>query len=153
MALQKRRRLVVDASIASSASTTEKPESSWCRRFLETLRESRHLLVMTRAIQEEWVFHQSKFSMAWLATMTSRGRIHWLNHTEDKALRRKIRKHCIDKSKEKVMLDDVHLIEASLSADRIVASRDDEARNEFAAATAYIDDLAIICWVNPVEAG
>jgi hypothetical protein len=44
------------------------------------------------------------------------------------------------------ILKDVHLIEAALRADRIVASLDDTARAMF-----HIAELNVITWVNPVS--
>jgi hypothetical protein len=45
------------------------------------------------------------------------------------------------------ILKDAHLIEAALSADRIVASLDDNARALF-----HIAELNVVTWVNPVSA-
>ena len=53
MANQGSRRLVIDADVVHSAGETEHPVSSACRRFLETVLDVGHQVVMTDAIMAE----------------------------------------------------------------------------------------------------
>jgi hypothetical protein len=47
------------------------------------------------------------------------------------------------------MLKDIHLIEASLSGDRIVISLDEAARTHFARASSVASQLKEVVWRNP----
>jgi hypothetical protein len=48
------RRLVIDTSVARSATLAENPTSVACRRFLEVVLSVCHKVVLSRDIQQEW---------------------------------------------------------------------------------------------------
>jgi len=50
-----------------------------------------------------------------------------------------------------IALADRHLIEAALSADRIIISRDNDARDAFRKAAESVAEIRDITWVNPEE--
>jgi hypothetical protein len=63
----------------------------------------------------------------------------------DQSMRRRLKRQCPTAAEKEAMLKDVHLIEAALAADKIVASLDDEARRLF-----NVAELSTVVWVNPV---
>jgi hypothetical protein len=147
--LAKPRYLVVDASVAASAGKSEHPESRYCRDFLLVMDESRHHIAMSIPVREEWKRFAGSFATEWYAEMVSRGRVRWVTADADKALRRKIGLASKNKAIVHLMLEDIHLIEAALKTHSTVASKDDEARKAFAAASGAVAALRAICWVNP----
>ena len=56
----------------------------------------------------------------------------------------------IDLHIKRILLKDIHLIEAALSMDRIVVSLDEKAKFHFASLVVQLPDLNQIMWVNPV---
>jgi len=51
----------------------------------------------------------------------------------------------------RVLMNDLHLVEAAIATDGIVVSRDDTARDLFRAASATLGRLRRIVWVNPAD--
>src|ERR1700752_2178846 len=135
------RRLVIDASVAASAGTSDHPESAHCRSFLEVMQQANHAMVMTSAIVAEWELFQGRFAAAWFAAMVSRGRVQWVKSRQGLALRGRIGKCSGDSALVRIMLDDLHLVEAALASDSLIASKDDEALTAFCAASATIPEL------------
>ena len=85
--------------------------------------------------------------MVWYRLMGEEGRVHSDDAVPDEKLRRQIgdavseRKRAAEK--------DVHLIEAALRTDGLVASQDERARRIFRDASASVQELKPIVWVNP----
>ena len=50
-----------------------------------------------------------------------------------------------------IVIKDVHLIEAAIATDRLVASQDERARRAFGNASANVSELKQIVWVNPTQ--
>ncbi|MBI1788581.1 MAG: hypothetical protein HYR60_13650 [Acidobacteria bacterium] len=67
------KRLVVDASVAVAAGTTEHPISKACREVLEEVR--RHRIVMSTQIRYEWMKRRSVIAVEWLEAMQRRGKV------------------------------------------------------------------------------
>jgi hypothetical protein len=147
---RKPRALVIDASIAASAGRSDHPESRCCREFLIVMTEANRHVAMTPAVDEEWQRYMGNFARTWLTAMVSRGRVRWVKAPPDKTLRRHVSLASGDSALIQIMLDDIHLIEAALSADSLIASKDDEARTAFAQAARTVAALRSVCWVNPV---
>ena len=132
MAKQTDRRLVIDADIARSAGESEHPVSRASRRFLETMLKVGHMVVMTKAITEEWRRHRSGFSKTWLVQMYGRRKVHRCNAEHDEDLRNRIAA-AVPVNRSQAAEKDVHLIEAARRTDRLIASRDQQARSVFRA--------------------
>ena len=114
------RRLVVDASVASAAGQTMHPTSFRSREFLGEVLKISHRIVMTTTLAAEWDRHQSLYAMRWRAEMRTRKKID-IADIQNEEVRRQIP---LSKATQK----DLHLIEAALSADKIVISLDDRAQ-------------------------
>ena len=150
MAKLPRRRLVIDADIAHSAGESEHPISSACRRFLATMLNFGHLLVMTDAIKKEWKPHISKYSRKWRRQMYARKLVIQIEVNEDETLREHI-DAAVHWDQRETVDKDAHLIEAAIATDRLVTSRDETARKVFRNASVDVRQLRHIVWVNPTQ--
>ena len=150
MARQHARRLVIDADVGRSAGESEHPVSRACRLFLEAVRTVGHHVVMTTAIRDEWKCHQSGFSRKWYIQMLGGRSVHWCDAGRDASLRSRIA-GAVAVNRQPAADKDAHLIEAALSTDRLVASRDETARGIFRGASGGVRELKPIVWVNPAR--
>lgn len=148
MAKRHARKLVIDADVGRSAGESEHPVSRACRLFLEAVRRVGHHVVMTTEIRDEWCRHQSGFSRKWLIRMVGGRSVHWCKAPRDDNLRSRIAS-AIAVDRQPAAEKDAHLIEAALSTDRLVASRDETARGIFRDASGSVRELRPITWVNP----
>lgn len=144
--------LVIDASVARSAGTTQHPVSSSCRNTLEAVLKICHRVVMCKEISDEWKKHQSRYSSSWLVSMQSKGKVVRVDLTDDKDLSSKLQELEINQAAIKAMLKDLHLVRAARQTDSRIISSDDAARNLFIEASEQIDELRPITWVNPTIA-
>ena len=152
MANQGSRRLVIDADVVHSAGETEHPISSACRRFLETVLDVGHHVVMTDAILAEWHDHMSRYSRRWRRQMYGRRRVYRIEKDNecDNDLRSRI-DQAVHRDQRAIVAKDVHLIEAAIATDRLVTSKDESARGVFKGASDEVVDLQQIVWVNPTK--
>ena len=148
MAKLRPRRLVIDADVARSASESKHPISSTCRKFLEKVLSIGHHVVISEAIQEEWDRHRSGYSLKWLKRMYGKKQVDRNEIEPNKDLRERIDMDVTPKQKE-IIAKDVHLIEAAIKTDRLVASQDERARRAFGNASTRVGELRQIVWVNP----
>lgn len=135
------KRLVIDASVASAAGISMKPDSRRCREFLQAVLRISHHAVMCPLLRGEWKRHHSLFAVRWLAEMTTKRKMEEVEDVPNEALRR-------EAPTRRSVQKDLYLVEAALIADKIVVSLDELARNELA-----LDACAAVMWVNPVVAG
>lgn len=142
------RRLVVDASVISAASTKDHPRSQNCRYFLDEMYRICHKVVLTPDIEEEWARHFSKYSLLWLGAM----------RRKRKAFKCLIERTWTEENMASAGLTDaemavVHkdklLIEAALHADMAVVSLDEEARSLYKRIAVHAEELRSLVWVNP----
>lgn len=145
------RRIVVDASIARSAGTTENPVSVRCREFLQTMLHVCHRVVMTSDLMREWQRHQSTFTIAWLGTMRRRRKVVTVIPDIDKQtiLALGIQNTDLPKKRRDALAKDCLLVVAAWEADRLIASRDDRVRKLFASLNSHVDGIGSLIWVNP----
>jgi hypothetical protein len=154
--------LVVDASVARSATHGENPVSAACRKFLQEVRNICHKVVFTPEIDREWnhnVLRASNpgdevrlmFLFDWLPGMKDRGKIIRLPSPANVALRGKINRLVLPQTSRQTVSDDVHLIEAALAADSVVISRDDEAHHLLQSISGACPEIEKVLWVNPVK--
>jgi hypothetical protein len=150
----RRRPLIIDASVAQAAGTSEYPVPAKCRAFLQGVLDICHRLAVTDAIVEEWNRHQSRFTRAWLRSMRARRKVDWFQVKPDQELHDRICVSATNHQEREGMLKDIHLIEAALHADAPVVSLDENtARRPFRSACRTLRRLRRIVWVNPaVEA-
>ena len=107
-----------------------------------------HYVVMTKTILQEWRLHRSRYSRKWLTRMHGKKRVHGDDAPRAEKLRTRIVSAVPDNRKQAAEKD-VHLIEAALGTDRLVASGDETARGIFRSASESVHELKPIVWVNP----
>lgn len=147
---------MIDASVGGAAGgrTATAPTSTNCRRFLLTVREARHRVVMTQQLRREWDDHMSAFASTWLTAMTTRGDVIPFDIAASDKLRRSIERAVSPHAGElRAMRKDYHLLEAAIATDRSVISLDETVRVLFASAAESIVALKNVVWVNPDKAG
>lgn len=146
-------RLVIDASIARAAGPelATYPTSVRCRNFLQTVFDTRHKMVMTPAIREEWNKHASTFARSWMVNMRRFKRIADVSISPNTAnLRNEIDYERVQSEKQcEAMHKDCRLLEAALETDKRVASLDETVRTLYHSLAARLAYLREVIWVNP----
>ena len=145
------KRLVIDASVATS--TGERGERGvLCQAFLRVMiDETYHRLVMTREIGAEWDIHSHPFARRWRRSMNARRRVDKPTVDHDVVLCLKIQRASQTEKALAAMEKDLRLIEAARVTDNRVISLDDAARKYFSAVSSRVSELGDILWVNPVN--
>lgn len=145
------RRLVIDASVASSSGGEAAIHSTpkHCRDFLKATRDAGHQAVMTPSLQDEWDRHQSRFARLWRQSMVARRKLVIICVTPNDRLREKVESTAEIKSHREAMLKDMHLIEAAKATDHTIVSLDEIVRKLFVAAARSVTELRIVIWANP----
>jgi hypothetical protein len=85
--------------------------------------------------------------------MEARKKVHRANPGRNTRLRKKIEHFAFRKKDRDAMLKDIHLIEAAMAADHIIASLDESARGLFVSMSKKIGEVGNILWVNPGKDG
>jgi hypothetical protein len=145
------KRLVIDASVATS--TGEKGQRGVrCQAFLKVMiDETYHRLVMTREIGAEWDIHSHPFARRWRRSMNAKRRVDRPNVDHDAVFCLKIERASQTEKALVAMEKDLRLIEAARITDNRVISLDDTARSYFSAVSSQVRELRDILWVNPVN--
>lgn len=145
------KRLVIDASVARAAGGADAIHrgSRACRSFLDAVYQICHRMVLTHDIQTEWNKHQSGYARGWRVRMVSRKKLEIIDQDTDEAFQARIADAVTNPNEVDAVRKDIPLIEASLAADRLIASLDDTARRRFQACATTVTELQDIVWVNP----
>ena len=143
-------RLVVDASVATSAGEQNK-RGEGCRKVLQEILEICHHLTMTDRIFTEWRSHCQKFARQWRVSMYARKKVDWVPSDEDEPLQSRIVRALARPKEQAVVKKDMHLIHAALFSDCIVLSADEVAPGCFSKAAATVNELERIGWANPAS--
>jgi hypothetical protein len=145
------KRLVIDASVATSTGESGQ-RGERCQAFLRVMiDETYHRLVMTREIGEEWDIHSHPFARRWRRSMNAKRRVDRPNAYHDAAFCLKIERASQTEKALDAMEKDLRLIEAARITDNRVISMDDTARSYFSAVSNQVGELRDILWVNPVN--
>jgi hypothetical protein len=149
----KSRRLVLDASLMRAVGVSDAVDagSQRCHEFLVKVRAIYHRVFLSSAIETEWMKHRSNVASDWIVSMTGIRKMDFFEISADAGLRLRIQE-AATKTTWPIMLKDIHLIEAALSSDRRIISLDENAKRHFATASAKIEELRDIIWVNPKDA-
>jgi hypothetical protein len=160
------RRLVIDASVARSATSSDNPTSNASREFLQAILDVCHKIVLTPELHKEWDFNalqirspadrkRTRFLTDWMLAMARRkgGKILRPRIPRDEALRNKINHLGLPEQSRQEISEDLHLIEAALASDSVVVSRDDSVRALLQSITSSCPEFSKVVWCNPVELG
>jgi len=149
---KKRKVFIIDASVLQSAGETEHPISKSCRDVLFEVYEFCHKVGLTERISDEWKHHYSNFSKKWHRYMNGKGGIENISVTSDiEENFKEYFKNYPKERDERIVFKDIHLIEAALKADKIILSRDSEAKNVFNKYAERFPILKRIRWVDPTK--
>ncbi len=151
MASAESKRLVIDASVATS--TGERGQrGERCQAFLRVMiDETSHRLVVTREIGAEWDIHSHPFARRWRRSMNAKRRVDRPNVDHDAVFCQKIERASQNEKALVAMEKDLRLIEAARVTDNCVISLDDTARMFFSVVSSQVGELRAILWVNPVN--
>jgi len=160
------RRLVIDASVARSATLSDNPTSTACREFLQSILDVCHRIVLSAEIYREWERHaldaqtgadlrRTRFLANWMVAMSRRkgGKILWVRVGRNDALRTKINHLGLPEAARQEISEDLHLIEGAMAFDRVVVSRDDSVRDLLRGISGRCPEFAKVIWCNPVDLG
>lgn len=166
MAKKASRRLVIDASVARSATLSGNPTSTACRELLQVIYDVCHRIVLSAEIYREWERHalqartsadlqRVRFLANWMVAMSRRkgGKILRPRVDRDETLRAKINRLGLPGNARREITEDLHLVEAALAFDRIIVSRDDAARALFQSVAGDCPEIEKVLWCNPVDLG
>jgi hypothetical protein len=143
------RRIVVDASVARSAGSTEHPASVHSRQFLQEMLTICHRVVMTDEIAREWRSHRSLFAARWLAAMRSKRKVVTVDPEGRSGLLELLPGSGLGPNQRAAVEKDCLLVTAAWAADDLVASNDDKIRRLLCRLVAGSADLGRVVWVNP----
>jgi hypothetical protein len=155
------RRLVIDASVARSATLADNPTSISCRRFLEAVLNVCHKVVLSKEIEQEWQdvalrVHgkgdevRIRFLANWMLAMGRKRKLLRPMIVRDAALRAKINRMGLPGGSRQEIEEDFHLVEAAIAHDRIVVSRDDSVHEILRSITGNCAEIRKVMWCNPV---
>src|SRR3954452_22881963 len=119
--MPKKRWIVIDASVAQSAGSGEKPNkfSLPSRATLKTV-EVCHKIVFSADCFKEWDRHEREFARAWRRRMVAKKQVIFLGKTENVELRESLVATAKHERQREAILKDAHLVEAALQTDQIV---------------------------------
>lgn len=109
-----------------------------------------HRVVVTSELEREWAVHRSRFFVMWMSWMKRKGKLATFADCRRDDLRTAIGQLDGPTNAERdAMLDDVHLVEAALVADRRIVSFDREARALFEDFASELPDAGSVVWLDP----
>lgn len=143
--------LVIDACVATSASSKETPVSTMCREFLLEFLKTDYRIVLSVQLHKEWLAHPSRLMTQFLYKLKSRGRILHLEDYENTYNIRENLHNIRDKARIQAIEKDLHLIEAALLTDNTIISRDNKSRKHFCFIMNDFQIIGNIYWVDPTN--
>jgi rRNA-processing protein FCF1 len=149
MTTRNKRLLVIDTSVVCAAGQTEHPISSACREILYAVLNICHHAAVTTSMQKEWKDHMSHVSILWRSSMHVRKKLK-TNFQPEKVFLDCSQlsdgdRHTIEK--------DWHMLEAALSADRVILTRDNSFRRALEKTPQGARLLSSITWIDPMANG
>ena len=152
MTKQRLQTMVIDASVARSAGSTDHHRSRDCREFLQWLLRHCHRLAISADIEKEWKKHQSNFTLKWRVAMEQRGKVQNLGPIDCGRLKNRIQALDLQKpSQQRLMQKDALLVVAAQATDRVIVSLDNAARDLFAEHAKQLRTPRGLRWRNPAE--
>lgn len=147
------KRLVIDACVAQGSGPPESthPRATHCREFLLAVLRICYRMIETNEIIEEWKKHESNFARSWRVSMHSKRKIVTLDLRQDATLRTLIEEHAPDDAILKIILKDVHLIEAALGSDCRIVSVETKAFKHLRKLADHLPEIARLALVNPED--
>jgi len=108
-----------------------------------------HRLLMNAAMREEWKRHYSAFSLRWLASMESIGKVVTTDAVVKEEIVEAILELCVTDEVRTKFRNDIHLLHLSCTSDLRIASSDDKAKLHLWNSSAAFLKIRDLIWVNP----
>lgn len=140
-------RFVLDADVARCAGLSEVPSSKGARNVMQAMIKSETIAIFCPTLSEEWKKHRSKFSANWLSSMTAKKKILRVKPTESVA--NEIRAAAISEGDKRIAEKDVHIVDAAVNQNAIIASNDNAARAVFQQILNGSATMEALVWVSP----
>lgn len=158
--------IVVDTSVARSASPGNDPVAAICRETLATLGSEGFLLAMSDPLWDEWDRtvegrsagywnkYMSRYTTEWLKEMFSRQRVVWKNLPDPDPLHNQVmdiarRSYPTDSRAPDEIDRDWVLIATAREADHRIISLNDRERQRFREIALQTPELHTIFWTDP----
>lgn len=141
--------IVIDADIARSSGTSEHPTSSRSRALLNNVSKHGHFANLCPILLGEWKNHRSLFAKKWLASMIARKKVNFIN--PEKQVGNIIKNRIVSESDQSVAIKDVHLVDAALASDKVIASNDNNSRIVFCCLADTCGLIKDVKWFNAVK--
>ncbi|MCW5821649.1 MAG: hypothetical protein KIT34_02540 [Cyanobacteria bacterium TGS_CYA1] len=151
------REIVIDTCVATSSSDGDAVDAVCSSKFLNLFFSSTHKAVFSKKLEAEWNRHESSFAKQWRSNMFKKNRIIRGNDYSNEELSKSIGKlspkgrateNDFRKMDVKLMMEDLHLIEAALNHCKLVVSKDSTVRKLYSKATKHISTLKKISWYD-----
>ncbi len=141
-------RVVIDASVARAAGSSSDPTASACREILQEILDVCHRVVFSQEIKAEWRRHESRFFLQWRTAMVGKKKQVVVSSLPTESVIDQIEANAGGSAARKAMIKDAHLVAAAVAADRIIITRDEDARRRFESLAASCKELGLV-WLNP----
>ncbi|WP_457243611.1 hypothetical protein [Pseudomonas lurida] len=140
-------RFVVDADVARCAGLSEVPSSKGARNVMQAMIKSDTVAIFCPTLADEWKKHRSKFSANWLSSMTAKKKILRVKPTETAA--GEIQAAAISEDDKRIAEKDVHIVDAAVDQNAVIASNDNAARAVFQRILNGSATMEALVWVSP----
>ncbi|NQU21861.1 MAG: hypothetical protein HQ567_11315 [Candidatus Nealsonbacteria bacterium] len=143
-------RFVIDSSVMQAAGRAHPVDKrpKRCRGFLDVVYGCNHRVVVTDEIETEWRQHSSRVAVMWQRRMRTHRKIWRPPPDAIEPLTDAIAGVESNRREQKLMQEDLFLLEAALAADKIVTSLDKEVHGLFRNAAKEIPKLRRVIWVD-----
>ena len=143
--------LVIDTSIAQAAGgvNSTHPTGMICRDTLLRIKNICHRIAWGNRMKEEWNRHLAKFTVEWLSSMMSMGKLVPVDDEPIPAHLDTIQRYADDPGLVETMTKDAHVLAAAIRTDQRILSLDEKIRNHLAGKLRVHDDVMALAWVNP----
>jgi hypothetical protein len=144
-------RIVVDASVARSCSTSHRPPAPECFSALEAIRESTLVISVSTELKEEWDRHGSHAFWRWAKDMTTRRRLRPDGLRRIEEIRGRLR-NLAGAAEAEAVAKDAHLAAAGVEHGGRVLSLDGRMRDKLARIASAADpwhELGLVHWADP----
>lgn len=145
------RKVVVDASVARSCSTSQSPPAPECFTALGAIRSGALRVSVSEELHAEWDRHASRFFWQWLRDMTSRRRVSADRLVRVQEISGRLRR-VIGSAEAEAVEKDAHLAAAGIEHGGRVLSLDGRMRDKLARVAttdSQWHELGLVHWADP----
>lgn len=153
MTRRNRKKLVIDANIASSAGAAPAPVSLHSRHCLEVIRRDEHIAVFNSQLRREWKNHASLIAKQWQVAMQQRRRIIDVEGDEFAYLSDPASACLAEAAWGIALRKDFHLVQSALGADQLILSNENALPTYLRRSCESVPELRNLYFGNPEREG